>query len=673
MRRQLTKIALAATAILFIIGANTAFAQCDATLFAEGTGTEADPYQISTAEQLQNLNKCLGKDYESNYYVLNKNIDLTEYLSGVGNNSGAGWQPIGMGDAINCTNCFRGKLNGNGYKVSGLWINRQISKQSTGSDIGLFGSAYKAEIRNIGVEIDNTKGGVKGGSSVGGLVGTNLGGGNGIIIDCYVTGDVTGQSTYVGGLVGTNGGGVIRNSYATGNVTGSGNVGGLTGSNSGTISNSYATGSVSGVASSGGLTGYNSGTISNSYATGSVTGSNSIGGLVGDNNDGAISNSYATGNVTGSGQFIGGLIGNNSDKGTTSNSHAIGNVTGFKSVGGLIGNNNSNLISNNSYSTGGVSSDDCNVSLFAGGNGSKATPYQISTAKQLQNLNQCLGEGYQYNHYVLTNDIDLTLYLSGEGYDGGKGWQPIGEDVNTRFFGKLDGQGYKISGFWINRPDEQHIGLFGYALRAEIRNIGVELDNAKGGIKGEIYVGGLVGKNIDGIISNSYVAGNVTGTELVGGLVGTMDERGYDECYPQTIIANSYSTGSVSGKENVGGLVGLSKFEITNSYSTSDVFGTGVNVGGLVGISKSGGTISNSYSISDVTGSEKVGGLVGVNEGTISNSYSIGDVLGTTDQTLTTGISNDGTGGLVGLNEGIINNTYSVGNVSGGFDEICGS
>ncbi|MDR2595360.1 MAG: T9SS type A sorting domain-containing protein [Fibromonadaceae bacterium] len=276
--KSIFKKALAFT-ILCGFGVHTSFAQCNSTLFIGGTGTETDPYQISTPEQLQNLNKCLKSS--RNNYVLNNDIDLTLYLQGEGNNEGAGWKPIGT-----LHNGFSGKLNGNGHKVSGLWINRPAE-----GVVGLFGKVSK-EISNINVEIDYfLNGGVRGRSTVGGLVGYN----DGIISNSYVTGNVSGEYG-VGGLVGESSG-TINNSYATGNVWGSELVGGLVGINFDKINVSYATGKVIGsLKNVGGLVGYNNakGSINESYATGSVLGGHcgcGVGGLVG-NNRGEVSNSH---------------------------------------------------------------------------------------------------------------------------------------------------------------------------------------------------------------------------------------------------------------------------------------------------------------------------------------------------------------------------------------------
>jgi hypothetical protein len=333
MRNTISKLALTATlAVAFTF--HTSFAQCTASLFAGGAGTAANPYQISTAEQLQNLNQCLGETNQGNHYALNNDIDLTAYLQGEGNNGGAGWAPIGnlVENSDDISTFFSGKLDGKGHKVSGLWINRPETNNA-----GLFGFIIKAEIKDIGVEIDNAKGGIKGNRSVGGLAGiitmTNPADpAISTISGSYTTGNVTGKEG-VGGLAGLNKAAAITNSYATGNISGEEYVAGLVGAmeNNGTIINSYATGSVMGNRDVGGLVASNNrGTISNSYATGSVTGSGCrVGGLVGNNNRGTITNSYATGSVTaGCDSDVGGLVGNNGSYGTVTNSYYDTQTTG---------------------------------------------------------------------------------------------------------------------------------------------------------------------------------------------------------------------------------------------------------------------------------------------------------------------------------------------------------
>ncbi|MDD4261827.1 MAG: GLUG motif-containing protein, partial [Syntrophaceticus schinkii] len=269
-------------------------------LFAGGNGTELDPYQVATAEQLNNVRYHLDK-----HFIQTANIDL----NAAPYNTDLGWEPIGSYGSP-----FNGTFNGNGKTISNLTINR-----STADYVGLFGIAGQyAKIQNV--KLENTT--VTGRNNTGGLVGTNADS--------------------------------ITNSCATGAVTGSEYVGGLVGYNLvGDITNSYATVAVSGGTWVGGLAGYNDwATISGSYTTGAVTGTAYVGGLVGQNRQGSITNSYATVAVTGTDNYVGGLVGCNQENSQITSSYAIGTVVGKQSTGGLVGENWGTITK--SYATGDV-------------------------------------------------------------------------------------------------------------------------------------------------------------------------------------------------------------------------------------------------------------------------------------------------------------------------------
>jgi len=239
--------------------------------------------------------------------------------------------------------------------------------------------------------------------------------------------------------------------------------------------------------------------------------------------------------------------------------------------------------------------------------------------------------------YILMNDLDSTtvgyMELASETANGGKGWEPIGTS-DDQFTGSFNGQGYKIKDLFINRPDENHVGLFG-----EVGQEGITKDIGVVNVTmiGEDYVGGLVGHS-DGTVSNSYSTGSVNGEEHVGSLVG----------HNGGIVNNSYSSGSVTGDSRIGGLVGWNQATLSNSYSSCSVTGNW-SVGGLVGDNwYYEGTVSNSYSTGSVTGGSHVGGLVGVNYyGSVTHSYSTGSVTGSSQ-----------VGGLVGYNTGTVSNSF---------------
>jgi hypothetical protein len=214
--------------------------------------------------------------------------------------------------------------------------------------------------------------------------------------------------------------------------------------------------------------------------------------------------------------------------------------------------------------------------------------------------------------YILMNDLDSTTVgyeeLASATANEGKGWQPIGRR-HAEFRGYLFGQGYKISDLFINRPDEERVGLFGHVGGANILDIGIVNAN----VTGNSSVGGLVGSSY-GNVRRSYSTGSVTGSGGVGGLVGW--NNGY--------VDRSYSTASVTGSKGVGGLVGHNLGHVQDSH------------------------VLNSYSSGNVTGNFTVGGLVGWNwDASVSNSYSTGSVTGTCNVT-----GNSTFGGLVGWNVG---------------------
>ena len=132
----------------------------------------------------------------------------------------------------------------------------------------------------------------------------------------------------------------------------------------------------------------------------------------------------------------------------------------------------------------------------------------IHNVYELQNMSKNLS-----GNYALANDIDATITKT---WNNGSGFVPIG-NYNNRFGGTFDGKGYKIINLYINRSSQNDVGLFGYTSKyAVIENVG--LVNVS--VSGNYDVGGLVGWNYYGTVSNSYATGNVSGNYAVGGFVG---------------------------------------------------------------------------------------------------------------------------------------------------------
>lgn len=170
-------------------------------------------------------------------------------------------------------------------------------------------------------------------------------------------------------------------------------------------------------------------------------------------------------------------------------------------------------------------------------------------------------------YYRLANDIDASLT---RGWFGGKGFAPIG-DIVAAFKGKLDGTSFVVRDLFINRPEENDVGLFA------VGNAGMRLHDidVEGSIRGRNRVAGLVGHAIS------------------------------------VVIENSSANGSFVGESNVGGLIGR-KIEgtVKSSWSAGRVEGSGGRAGGLVGV-KDGGAAHDNWSSADVSGANELGGLIG--------------------------------------------------------------
>ncbi len=255
-------------------------------LFAGGTGTADDPYQISSAAELEEFRDEVNSGKTDAWAELTANIDLSEICS---EEEGDSWTPIGNSEE----NAYTGTFNGQNFKISGLTINN-----SRANDQGLFGYVGSSgKIEKLSVSGD-----INGNNYVGGVVGLNLGS----VENCHNTGTVTGTGDYVGGVVGDNRGSVI-NCYNTGTVSGN-QVGGVVGYNISSVTNCYNTGTVTGTDDYvGGVVGYNSSSVTNCYNTGSVKGNNYVGGVVGDNNN-TVENCYNIGEVSGN-NYVGGVVG----------------------------------------------------------------------------------------------------------------------------------------------------------------------------------------------------------------------------------------------------------------------------------------------------------------------------------------------------------------------------
>ncbi|ALM47891.1 hypothetical protein AMR72_02670 [Flavobacterium psychrophilum] len=317
-----------------------------------------------------------------------------------------------------------------------------------------------------------------------------------------------------------------------------------------------------------------------------------------------------------------------------------------------------------------------NISAFAqfsgAGTGTLQDPYEITTASQLNEIRNYLGEANASVHFELKNDINLSTFITQESPI--TGWNPIGNDEeNNAFYGFLHGGDFTVSNLWINKPESNYLGLFGYIRGGGVGHITIKTDDTHG-IAGTDYIGVLAGKIEDAAVTNSNVQVKIVGGNYVGGLVGettstvsfatasgTIDSFGDNIGgligFTSAAVSNSSANLNIKNTADVfvgnfmGGLVGTAQSTVTDCSATGTIKGTNV-IGGLVG--NSFGHISNSHASTEVTGNERIGGLIGVSSA-ITNCYATGKVTG----------DKEFVGGLTSQSYGNITQSYATGNVYG--------
>ena len=229
-----------------------------------------------------------------------------------GNVTGKGSNTGGLAGYSGVSNCYAtGNVTGNDSYTGGLvgQTSQAVSNCYASGNVTSENSYTGGLVGKTSKQVTNcyTSGNVTGSYQVGGLVGSA----ENKIANCYAAGNVTGKGL-IGGLVGYSTQNV-SNSYAKGNVMGKeGHIGGLVGQIDGYVNYCYATGNVIGEGSRiGGLAG-SSYIVKNSFATGNVTGDDYVGGLVGDLlipvNNSSMDNVCATGTVVATGNAATGSL-----------------------------------------------------------------------------------------------------------------------------------------------------------------------------------------------------------------------------------------------------------------------------------------------------------------------------------------------------------------------------
>ena len=239
--------------------------------------------------------------------------------------------------------------------------------------------------------------------------------------------------------------------------------------------------------------------------------------------------------------------------------------------------------------------------------------YTVYNADGLMNIAELVNGGKTDINITLDKNIDLT----------GKAWTPIGTDYDNSYKGTFDGGGHTITGLTFTTNDE-FAGLFGWLNRAgTVKNVvmeGVQITS------NQIYggsIGGVVGYSW-GTIENCSVSGNVSGTVYVGGVVGAQIDGSITGCSSSATVKGTVDVGGVAGQTN-------SSATLTACYATGNVIieinpKKNIAGGSLVGMN-AGISLLACYATGNVTstgsstGKVHIGGFLGNNYTTVTACY----------------------------------------------------
>lgn len=682
-----------------------------------GNAADTVYVEVSTGEQLKAIQNA-GNEALGYNYALMGDINASD----IGNDY----------EAIGGTTGYNGTFDGRGNRIIGLNVSGEnagifstVGEGGVVKDVNIYSGTFTGS-KNAGAVAGVNSGRIEGivtfGNTVtsngnaGGIVGFNDSGSfsedetsgstndgvltNGIY-DVESTGSViAGSSSAVaGGLVGTNNGG-LANSFSDSAVTvkvdnqnpvtTTGGLGGVVGLNTekGNVQYVDSLGVTNGGATNssniGGIIGTNKGNMYSGYNESIVSGKDNVGGIIGENegkyendkwNGGTVANVVNATGVTGTGNNVGGLLGTNI--GSVENGRNNGTITGNEYVGGLVGNNASensvltNLVNDSSAEILGVNY----VGGIAGSNSGV-----ITADRNNDNLiNRGSITGYQYvggvaglNTGTITNtnnDVELNVNTA------------AGNEA--KYFGGVVGQNGTDGTDGTNVND----GVIENATNSNT----ITAPDAS-------YVGGIVGWNTSQgklVGMGNSNEGTVIGGSYVGGVIGKNDAAIGSKDSTQVGITNEGTV--IATKGGAGGLIGENNAAITNTAMTNrgEVHGNNTNdgsgTGGLIGTNNKDGDITYSSLINEVTGivtgTNNVGGLIGVNKADITGGrYTVaGEDAGMyINKIYNNGVINVGTyiynnqngdyeftagrgsniGGLIGDNKGSLTAGYNTGAIN---------
>ena len=453
-----------------------------AETFAGGFGTEDDPFQIETAQQLALLakviNRYYGLDsyeeeilYRYGHYVLTADIalnDTSDFANWQTQAPAYSWEPIGTRRDDSGYGDFEGVFDGQGHMISGLYSHCALLHDKEDTVGGLFGDADRAQIRNVNITDSMLIAAEK--QYVGLLVGDSSGS---VIENCHVSGRlIVDHVESSGGVAGSVYGDVFADCSFSGSITAE-NISGALGGVCGTL---FCTGE---------------GLVNNASMEARNSPFANCGGVVGSVHGAALRDSRNDGCVTvcGDSKNIGGVCGDvtaGSDWAKDENGNLLkdenGNWIAVPENGEIIGcTNNGSVNAGESTAAGGI----------AGTASSVFYPVGMITIQGCANNGQVLGWG-----------VDPTMCYK----DGDSGSLTITKCRNSGNVSVASG----TAGGILSR-----LMMGGYDFFIEItqcENTGVIHSDGSGrlgGILGGCYAGYVLGEKVACIIRSCVNNGDL--------------------------------------------------------------------------------------------------------------------------------------------------------------------
>ncbi len=505
-----------------------------------GNGTEEDPYQIWTIEDLVKFSNRTnaGEKFTGKYVELMANLDFnenasyenparTDYGDINGNNvveqlkteltTGKGFPCI----SATSDNAFDGYLEGNSKEIRNIYIS---VTSGAATRAGFFGYLGDSTINSLGITGSIITSNL---STLGGIAGAVLVNSTCNIDSCINKADISsnGASNSTGGIVG--------NVYGILNVT-----------------NSYNEGSISGSNNSGGIVGFTNNKINltNCFNQGEITNGygNNAGGLIGRDNEASntitITNSYNTGNVTGK-TSVGGLVGTTSGTLTITQSYnngdvtsTIENVSNAINIGGIAGTNNANgnVTIANCHNTGNITSNATYSSSIINNGGILGRIYNGK-------IENCYNSGEIKGGNRLGGILGISFGSSSKTGNA--------KIINSYNIGEINSSQLTNENVSESDWNGRAGGIVDFAWQSKLDIINC-YNNGK--VSAYYAGGGILGQSQYGVVNllNSYNKGDVSGINAAGGI-------GYIAKENTVKVNNIYNTGSLLGSNKAGEIINI--------------------------------------------------------------------------------------------------------------------